>query len=146
MGLFDRIFRFESGDTSRRHSGGKRPGSNSDRADPEADEAVQRHHGRIEESLREQESATIADASGAGMPASRTHGQVGSDGTGEIVARLRSHSDPYMRALAARTLGMMPKDAESVRALRDALHDGEPIVRDSARDVLERMGYRLSGV
>ncbi len=61
------------------------------------------------------------------------------DGLDKVVDRLRSHSDPAVRALAARTLAMMP-GRRAMEALAEALRDPEVIVRDAARDALIKLG------
>lgn len=64
---------------------------------------------------------------------------------GACIDALREHKDPSIRALAAQALGYPLQATQGADALRAALHDVSPEVREEARDALkqiERYGER----
>jgi len=110
-------------------------------SDSSAREAIDRHQDAIERRLDEHAQQVEAAAEGhvaAGWVAPVV-GWDDHDGLEQVISRLESHSDPAVRALAARTLALMP-GRRAMEALAEALRDPEVIVRDAARDALIKLG------
>lgn len=142
MGLFDRIFAV--GSESEEEARGRADSYAGDgwKIDPAAREAMNRHHSVIEQRLNQQLATPAARAQSEQEAAWTAQAVARWDdhgGIDQVVGRLKAHSDPCVRALAARTLAMMP-GRRAMEALAGALEDTDAMVRDAARDALIQLG------
>lgn len=141
MGLFDRIFSVGPVGEDEHASDTTQYATSTWENDSSVREAIDRHHDTIERRLDEHAQQMQAVAEGQ-VPAewmAPVAGWDDHDGLDQVIVRLQSHSDPAVRALAARTLAMMP-GRRAMEALAKALRDPEVIVRDAARDALIKLG------
>lgn len=141
MGLFDRIFSIGPSKEEEPDGAESEYAVGTWETDSSAREAIERHHDVIERRLdehAEQFRSGSVETPGAGW-SSPVAGWNDHDGLGQVVERLESHSDPHVRALAARTLAMMP-GRRAMEALAVARRDPDVVVRDAARDALIKLG------
>lgn len=145
MGLFDRLF-FLGGGRRAPDNGadlGTLPAATGlwDHDDAAAD-AIRRHHGIVERSfndrVEESRQRTRDPALRSGDERTTVSFEDGPT-VDQVIRRLRGDADPHMRALAARTLAMMP-GRKAMEALAKALNDPDPIVRDAAHETLTHLG------
>lgn len=141
MGLFDRIFSIGAGKEEEPEGVQSEYAEGTWETDTSAREAIERHHDVIERRLDEHaqqfRSGSVRALEGGWT--APVAGWDDHDGLGQVLARLESHSDPHVRALAARTLAMMP-GRRAMEALAEALEDPDVVVRDAARDALIKLG------